>query len=297
VLTPRENGAIVYLCCADALEFDDLLWSLKFLDTAFNDDFKYPVVVFYTNFGEQQFNILRQASRSQITFERVTFSVPKTFATRTAKWIGGYSIGWRHMANFFAMTMHNHPALKNYKWVWRLDSDSFLVGRVYTDPFHFMVSAGLKHAFMTTGTDETLFTQNLEQLLEQYVSAHKVNPTILQGQWGRMFFTTHGEITDLDWWRYNEDVNKWLKTISASGGIYMHRWSDAVIRFLAIVLHMEMQHLLQIQFLPYWHQNFISLPQPLTSRTVWPASVVSKDTQPGEAEMPRRDDHKEAHSS
>ena len=37
------NAAIVYLCCADAQEFQDFLWSLKFLDLNFNNEFKYPV--------------------------------------------------------------------------------------------------------------------------------------------------------------------------------------------------------------------------------------------------------------
>jgi hypothetical protein len=39
----KESAAIVYLCCADAKEFDDLLWSLKFLDLNFNNHFQYPV--------------------------------------------------------------------------------------------------------------------------------------------------------------------------------------------------------------------------------------------------------------
>lgn len=75
--SPREKGVIVYACCADALgdppaysssdvysqipaEFDDLVWSLKLLDLAFNDFFNYPVVIFYSNMGEPQFNVFYQ---------------------------------------------------------------------------------------------------------------------------------------------------------------------------------------------------------------------------------------------
>jgi hypothetical protein len=112
----KESAAIVYLCCADAKEFDDLLWSLKFLDLNFNNHFQYPVdsksahplihitkhsfslvarpedqtdpalmpdvskppkvLIFHENFGDGQKNQIMAITRSPIEFHKVEFRVP-----------------------------------------------------------------------------------------------------------------------------------------------------------------------------------------------------------------------------
>ncbi len=43
------------------------------------------------------------------------------------RWYKGYSLGFRHMIRFVAIKMFQHPALKDFEYYWRLDSDSFLV--------------------------------------------------------------------------------------------------------------------------------------------------------------------------
>jgi hypothetical protein len=126
------TGAIVYVCCADAQELQDLLWSLKFLDLNFNDEFKYPVLIFHENLGFAQENLIRANTRSTVTLHRVAWRLPAFIDHNyVPRWYKGYSLGFRHMIRFVAMEMYQHPALASFDYYWRLDSDSFLISRVY----------------------------------------------------------------------------------------------------------------------------------------------------------------------
>ena len=74
------TGAIVYVCCADAQELQDLLWSLKFLDLNFNDEFKYKVLIFHENLGKAQRNVIEASTRSDVTLHRVLWRVPSSLS-------------------------------------------------------------------------------------------------------------------------------------------------------------------------------------------------------------------------
>eukprot|EP00960_Hanusia_phi_P063509 765500-Hanusia_phi.AAC.2 len=144
------NAAIVYLCCADAQEFQDFLWSLKFLDLNFNNEYKYPVggaarggecggvaetwsaqvLVFHENFGAAQFNMIRQISLSNITFHKVKLEIPRFLdLQQIPRWYKGFSLGFRNMIRFHAIELYDHPALQHFDYYWRLDSDSFILAR------------------------------------------------------------------------------------------------------------------------------------------------------------------------
>ena len=228
-LPPRENAAIVYICCADAQvgqshqhpckasvrtfviltafplfeqEFSDLLWSLQLLDLNFNDYFRYPVLIFHENFGVQQKAQIQQGTRSSVAFHRVTFDVPSFIDARyVPRWFGGYSLGFRHMIRFFTMELAHHPALAPLDYYWRLDSDSFLIGRVWTDPFHFMAENNFKLGFIATSTERAEFLPGLWELTEAHRRAEGIQLEWFRGNWNGFSFHSSCTIVRVDFWR------------------------------------------------------------------------------------------------
>eukprot|EP00802_Teleaulax_amphioxeia_P017152 Tamp_17297.p1 GENE.Tamp_17297~~Tamp_17297.p1 ORF type:complete len:429 (+),score=71.01 Tamp_17297:120-1289(+) len=258
----RGAGAIVYVCCADAHELQDLLWSLKLLDLNFNDQFRYPVLIFHENLGTAQRNLIKSSTRSDVQLHRVSFRIPAFVDPNyVPRWYHGYSLGFRHMIRFLAMKMYEHSALEDYDYYWRLDSDSFLISRVFVDPIEFMQQNDYKFGFIATTQEKPVFTADLFELHE----AHRRNLGLVSewfsGSWNGFSFYSNCEIARVDLWR-QPMVKDYLQRIDEAGGIYKVRWSDASIHFLATSIFLAAQEMVQLVFLPYWHQNVVILPQP-----------------------------------
>ena len=65
------------------------------------------------------------------------------------------------MIRFFAVSLWEHPAMQQYKYYFRLDSDSFLLSRLWSDPFGFFAKNDFKFGFVATTTESRDFTHDL----------------------------------------------------------------------------------------------------------------------------------------
>ena len=181
---------IVYLCCAHEGEVRDLHRSLKYLYRFFNARHaaQYPVVVFHdflthTHIARLQDEV-RQAQRSHaaargahwhdggaaglsfVPIDNATFSLPPSLAHlrgQIPRSIRGYGMGHRHMCRFFSAAVFSHPALRPYTYVWRLDTDSFLLGEAAADPFAQMEAAGATYGWVHAFRDDPMFVTGLWQ--------------------------------------------------------------------------------------------------------------------------------------
>ena len=70
-------------------------------------------------------------------------------------------MGYRHMCRFFSGPLFAHPALSQYELVWRLDSDSFLLGPPTADPFVQVEAANASYAWVHAYRDEPVFVTGL----------------------------------------------------------------------------------------------------------------------------------------
>mmetsp|Transcript_51708 Transcript_51708/g.134942 ORF Transcript_51708/g.134942 Transcript_51708/m.134942 type:complete len:211 (+) Transcript_51708:565-1197(+) len=156
----------------------------------------------------------------------------------------------------------DHPALRSYDYFWRIDSDCFLIGRVWTDPFHFLDRQNFKYGFVSTSREPDQLTEGLWDLVERFRLIQGIPPSSwMRFRWSGFVFSTSSVVSRLDFWRLPQ-VRQYLQQVDRAGGIYEHRWSDAAIQTLAASLYLAPQELVQLIFIPTWHRNHALLPQP-----------------------------------
>ena len=296
----RPSGVIVYLCCSDQAEVADLRRSLRYLYEFFNAHPRYSVVIFHDLLSEEQEGALRaqaalgiaRAIRSELTseltseitpeisFERLSddvFAFPATMsaAERAAlpHTIRGFGFGYRHMCRFFSGPLFSHRALASYEFVWRLDTDSFLLGPPTSDPFVQMVRANASYGWLHAYRDEAVFVRGLwettraflaregldEQRVREWLPASSSEG--LSDAWddARMCFATNCFLARRDWFT-SAQYQRYFGALDAAGGFYTDRWGDACVHMLAVAAMLPRAAVLQLRSLAYWHQGTVILP-------------------------------------
>jgi len=304
----RPSGVIVYLCCSDQAEVADLRRSLRYLYEFFNAHPRYSVVIFHDLLSEEQEGALRaqaalgiaRAIRSELTseltpeitpeltaeltpeisFERLSddvFAFPATMsaAERAAlpHTIRGFGFGYRHMCRFFSGPLFSHRALASYEFVWRLDTDSFLLGPPTSDPFVQMVRANASYGWLHAYRDEAVFVRGLWEttrafLAREGLDERRVREWLpasssegLSDAWddARMCFATNCFLARRDWFT-SAQYQRYFGALDAAGGFYTDRWGDACVHMLAVAAMLPRAAVLQLRSLAYWHQGTVILP-------------------------------------
>ncbi len=260
------KAAIVYLARSKSGDIANLKCSLSLLDVNFNDKFKYPVIIFHEDINENLMKKIREATRSKVQFEKVIFEIPDFLNKEEIPelvYVGGdcFSMGYRHMCRFFSGIIFHHPALKDYDYYWRLDTDSFLLDKIYYDVFQFMQERNLEYGYINIFKDEPT-SKGLWDTTKKYIEDNNIKPEFLHkftsnGAWDRSYYYTNFEISKLDFWRSDEFMN-YFEYLDRSGGIYKYRWGDHVIHLLAISMFVPENKVHRFSDIAYQHQGFIN---------------------------------------
>ncbi len=262
----KPNGVILYLARSSQADVADLIKSLKLLRKNFLKRFSYPVIVFVEeSFTSEWKKLIQKDAGIRCRFETVRFEVPSFLAgEQFPEYVlePKFKMGYRHMCRFFSGVIYRHPALRDFKWYWRLDTDSFVFGRVKYDPFKFMQKHGLRYGYPVISEDNPVVTEGLWDVTKKYIREKGIEPAFLskyldeRGDWNRAMFYTNFEISDLDFWR-SEAYQDYFDRLDRSGGIYRHRWGDAPIHLLGVAMLMPEEQTHRFQDIPYQHQNFV----------------------------------------
>lgn len=262
----KTNSVIVYLARSAEADVKDLTKSLALLKKNFLKKFSYPVIVFVEDsFSEDWKKQVRSESGVDCRFETVHFEIPSFLASQNfPEYVlePKFNMGYRHMCRFFSGAIYQEPALRDYKWYWRLDTDSFVTGRVRYDVFKFMEQNGLKYGYSWVTHDSPVVTEGLWSLTKRFLEDNRIQPEFLgkyldsQGEWDLSIFYTNFEISDLDMWR-SGNFKKYFDFIDRDGGIYRHRWGDTPIHLLAVSSFLPEDQTHCFSDIPYKHQGFI----------------------------------------
>jgi alpha 1,2-mannosyltransferase len=261
------KATILYLARSKRGDIENLKHSLSLLDINFNDKFNYPVIIFHEDFNESLLEDIQKSTRSNLKFEKVDFQVPdflKNEAIPEFIYVDGFefSIGYRHMCRFFSGLIYQNPALKGYDYYWRLDTDSFLLGKIDYDIFRFMQENDYLYGYMCTGIDHPDVVNGIWDITKKYIEANDIKPTFLQkftpgGIWDMTGFGTNFEISNLDFW-HSSEFKKYFDYLDHEGGIYKHRWGDNDIHFLAVSMFIPEDRIHKFEDIAYQHQSFIN---------------------------------------
>ncbi|OIP76251.1 MAG: hypothetical protein AUK06_00285 [Parcubacteria group bacterium CG2_30_36_18] len=259
------KAAIIYLANSAPKYIADLKLSLSSLDVNFNDQFRYPVIIFHRDFSEALIQDIRKATRSNTRFEKVKFEIPDFLnKAEIPERCFGFDIEYRHMCRFFSGLVYRHPGLKDYDWYWRLDTDSFLLSKIDYDVFYFMQKHNYMYGYITMLKDRPETVKGLWDLTKKYIRENKIQPTFLHkftlgGVWNRTIYYTNFEIGKLDFW-HSEKFISYFNYLDRSGGIYKYRWGDTPIHSLAIYMFIPEKQVHQFSDIAYKHQSFVNQP-------------------------------------
>ncbi|MFZ3060709.1 MAG: hypothetical protein WA102_13365 [Candidatus Methanoperedens sp.] len=261
------KAVILYLARSKRKDIASLKRSLSLLDINFNDKFNYPVIIFHEDFNENLMEEIRKATRSNLKFEKVEFKVPDFLKKEDIPefiYVDGFefSMGYRHMCRFFSGLIYQNPALKDYDYYWRLDTDSFLLDKVDYDVFRFMQENNYIYGHIHTGIDNPAVVSGLWNITEKYIEEYNIQPTFLLkftsgGIWDMTVFGTNFEISKMDFW-CSRDFMDYFNYLDRAGGIYKYRWGDESIHFFAISMFIPENQVHKFSDIAYQHQSFIN---------------------------------------
>ena len=243
----KPQAAIVYLSRSAEQDVSDLTRSLACLKKNFLKKFPYPVIVFVErDFKDEWKKQIVKKSGVAPRFETVDFRVPDFLDPQTIpEWVyhPKFNLGYRHMCRFFSGTIYLEPALKDYRWYWRLDTDAFLLERIRYDIFESMEKDGCVYGYNIMSKDEETVSRGLWELTQQYLKERGIRPKFIDdflenGVWDRSYYYTNFEISSLDFWR-SAPVRDYFDYVDRSGGIYRHRWGDALVHTLTVSIFLE----------------------------------------------------------
>lgn len=261
------KGLIAYLSRSNAKDISDLKRSLSLLDANFNDAFKYPVVIFHEDFTEKLIEAIRKSTHSNLSFERIQFKIP-SFLNREeihrVVYVNDYAfpIGYCHMCRFMSGIIFQHPAVKDYHYLWRLDTDSFLLDKIDYDVFELMKKNDYIYGYICILKDEADAVTGLWETTKKYIEENNIVPMFLNrfisnGDWDRSCYYTNFEISKIDFWRSDEALS-FFNYLDKTGGIYKHRWGDAVIHLLTVSMFVPESNVHKFSDIAYQHQGIIN---------------------------------------
>lgn len=261
------NAAIIYLARSRRTDISSLKHSLSVLDLNFNNQFNYPIIIFHEDFNESLMDEIQKCTQSKLKFERVKFEIPDFLKKEKIPefiYVEGFefSIGYRHMCRFFSGLIYQNPVLKDYDYYWRLDTDSFLLGKIDYDIFRFMQENGYLYGYLNAGMDRPAVVNGIWDVTKKYIEINNIQPTFLKkfthgGIWDMTVFGTNFEISRLDFWR-SSDFKDYFDYLDKDGGIYKYRWGDACIHFLAVSMFIPENQIHKFSDIAYQHQSFIN---------------------------------------
>lgn len=261
----KLRAVIVYMARSTEGDIRNLKQSLALLDKNFNDRFHYPVMVFHEDYTDDLKAEIRRSTRSEVLFGLLEFSIPE-FIPRDEipdKILGRFGIGYRHMCRFFSGMMYRHPAMQDFDWYWRLDTDSFLLGKIGYDLFRYMESHDLWYGYMAMLAETPAVVEGLWEATQSYIRGRNITPTMMgqlldeNGAWNYLYYYNNFEICSLAFSR-SAAYTDYFEYIDKLGGIYKNRWGDAPIRTLAVSMLAPPEKVHQFTNVPYAHAGYYS---------------------------------------
>jgi hypothetical protein len=262
------NAAIVYLTRKQDINL--LVRSLRLLNNFFIDKFQYPVIILeddLDNTDKEQIKLSLNDIKIKnfIQFENISFSLPHSLSLDSSLYhppLDEFKMGYRSMCHFFAGEIFNHKLLQKYDWIWRLDSDSYILNPIDYDPFEYMKQNNKVYGYISEYMqDQPYVVEGLFETTKQFVEQNNIKPnSILQQSltngWNSEMFYTNFEIINTKFIK-KAGYMKYYEFLNLTNNIFYKRWGDAPIRWLGINMVAQENEIYCIKDISYQHQHWI----------------------------------------
>ena len=265
-----NSSAVIYLLNNHPKDINNFRKSISLLIDNYHKNFPCDIVCFYEeDFPPQEIELIKTVFKNiPIYFEPIKFKIPdysKKILTQIPEYFPhpdfphaqGFSIGYRHMCRFFAGEIFKHNKLSKYRYIWRLDTDSFILSPISYNVFNRLDEKKAVYGYINIQNDHPGVVHNLWELSSNYFKqinkGHIFKPDIIDAHRNRVFYTNF-EIFDMEWFKGN-DYQNFYNFIDNTGGIYVYRWGDHSIRYIALNSLLEKEQLYFFNDIRYYHQQ------------------------------------------
>lgn len=266
----KERGVIVYLSGSSSKELNDLRISLWRLYVCFNKKFSYPIIIFHEDFDDEIISYVSDSVPMKLQFEKVEFNFPSFLDKKYSKDLyldvnkRTYSLGYRHMCKFFSNDVFYHPALSDYDYCWRLDTDSFILAEINEDVFEVMERGNFVYGYLISERESPALADDFKFFVEKYarnnlIKIKDVKDFSKNGEWLRETFYTNFEISKIGFWKSRE-YQHYFEAINKSGGIYKFRWGDTLVHTLAVLMFLPWKRVHKFEDIYYFHDGRSTMP-------------------------------------
>lgn len=242
----KSKSAIVYLLNNSEKDKNNFRASIQYLLKNYLTNFPCDIICFHEkNFDPNEIQIIKEYLKINIYFEEIEFNLPnynqeilnqihEYFPHPDFPSYQGFSLGYRHMCRFFAGEIFKQQILNGYEYIWRLDTDSFILDKINHNVFDKMNNH--IYGYINIQNDHEGVIKNLWDTCYEYfktIGDFKQFFEIDKDKHFRKVYYTNFEIFDMAWFK-GDEYQSFYKFIDESGGIYKYRWGDHVLRYIAL---------------------------------------------------------------
>jgi mannosyltransferase len=254
-----KNAAIVYL--TRSKDFSVFVSSVVLLYRNFCNTFRYPVLVYHDDLSDAQIITVKDILQNQngcfpdIEFIRLNFVTPSDVSTDPSLYehpqkypisLQHFGMGYRHMCRFFSGKMFEHPSTAKYKYIWRIDSDSFILSKITRDPFEVMEQNQYDFADLAVGSRQTddgwMYTDKevfwaREELAEStfdFIKSTDIQTNKFTSYDGELF-NSNLMVLNLDFFR-SSSYKSFFQFMDKTKKFFYKRWGDNCFLWLGIRL-------------------------------------------------------------
>ena len=289
-LQPRapENGELLHAqvnttsTCEDCMKKDDLLsqWPkgkpkgviyiltqksrqfllqnlLESLDSHFNAQFSYPIVIFHEEMDLKTKLAIQSTTQVNIFFQKVHFSVPDFVENVQANIRCTSSVSYRHMCRFNAKGVYEQQIMEGFDYHWRLDDDSLLTRPIKYDIFQFMQSHDYLYGYIWIHVDASVCVHGLWEASENYIREKGLRVEYFYTWKNPQIFYNNFEVSSAKLWE-SDKYRAYIDYIDHQGGIYHHRWGDAPIKGIAVSMFVPRNKTHHFKDIGYRHGSYES---------------------------------------
>lgn len=277
-LHPRRNasGCIIYLAGAAPADVADLLASLASLYAAYTSSWPTPVLLLVEGgaLEGKAGSAIREAAGGTaaggVTFVDVSHAMgmPWRAALTLPAWLVPSGVRWAlhkrglfsygRMCRFYAGPFAFLPALADFDYFWRLDTDSRLGSRVSGDVFARMAARGQLYGYSSFLPEPAEYVEGLLAAADAYAASVRLPRTAwfsrLQrhddGVWWQ--FWTNFEVGSLHLLR-SKEARALFDALDVRDGWFEHRWGDAPARTLLLAMHVSLCSIVRLCDIAYTH--------------------------------------------
>lgn len=175
------------------------------------------------------------------------------------------NINYHHMCRFESGFFFNHPAMKKYKYYWRIEPGTTMSCDIDFDVFSYIRENGIRYAFTIANWEQASTTDGLWNATLKWVNENPEH--VHPGNLGRIItdkdaeaynlcqFWSNFEIADADFFR-EPAYTSYFKFLDKTGKFYTERWGDAPVHTIGASLLLDRSEIEHLDFVGYDHFPF-----------------------------------------